>query len=85
VALDGSKISFRLRRGYARKSTRDEDTHTKPGDPLFLTSSFLILFLRILCEFHKDSIRAMEINKALSCFFPGPNRAQELNAELLEP
>ena len=29
---------------------------------LFLTSSFLILFLRILCEFHKDSIGAVEIS-----------------------
>ena len=27
----------------------------------------------------------MEIHEALSCFFPGPDRAQELNAELLEP
>ncbi len=27
----------------------------------------------------------MEINEALSCFLPGPYRAQELNAEFLEP
>ncbi len=27
----------------------------------------------------------MEINEALSCFSPGPDRAQELNPELLEP
>ncbi len=27
----------------------------------------------------------MEINEALSCFFPGPYRAQELNAYFLEP
>lgn len=44
----------------------------------------LILF-RILCEFHKDSIGSMEINQAFSCFFPGPDRAQERHAELLEP
>src|SRR5512147_1316980 len=36
VALDGSKISFRLRRGYARKSIKGEKLPTQnPEDPLY--------------------------------------------------
>jgi hypothetical protein len=31
VALDGSKISFRLRRGYAKKLHDPGITHIKPG------------------------------------------------------
>jgi len=38
VALDGSKISFRLRRGYARKSIKGEKLPTQnPEDPYFET------------------------------------------------
>jgi hypothetical protein len=36
VALDGSKISFRLRRGYARKSIKGEKLPTQNPEDLFL-------------------------------------------------
>jgi hypothetical protein len=43
VALDGSNISFRLRRGYAKKSIKGEKLPTQnPEDPLLIKSFFSI-------------------------------------------
>jgi hypothetical protein len=57
VALDGSKISFRLRRGYARKSIKGEKLPTQnPEDPHFFGCDIRVTALFGLALFSNKGI-----------------------------
>jgi hypothetical protein len=59
VAIDGSKISFRLQRGYARKSIKSEKLPTQnPEDPHYFFSSNSGLFRDIDDILKKDKLSA---------------------------